>query len=187
MGKGRVARLSPQGGGLAAEAGVAHELKSFGDADGLSLAVEMERRGHRLWLRVILEGDVDAVAWPEAAAPGRTDDLWRRTCFEVFVRTAGDGYVEFNLSPSGQWASYRFDGYRSGMAEAGERVEVFGMDGGEALWALEGLIELPPGAEALALSAVVKRKDGRISYWALRHPSDKPDFHHPDSFVLDLL
>ena len=72
------------------------------------------------------------------------------------------------------------------MAEAGERVEVFGMDGGEALWALEGLIELPPGAEALALSTVVKRKDGRISYWALRHPSDKPDFHHPDSFVLDL-
>ena len=60
------------------------------------------------------------------------------------------------------------------------------MDGGEALWALEGLIELPPGAEALALSAVIERVDGSISYWALRHPSDKPDFHHPDSFVLDL-
>jgi hypothetical protein len=187
MGKGRVARLSPQGGGLAAEAGVAHELKSFGDADGLSLAVEMERRGHRLWLRFILEGDVDAVAWPAGAAPHRTDDLWRRTCFEAFVRTADGGYVEFNLSPSGQWASYRFDGYRQGMIEASQAVQVSGLDGGEAYAALEGVIDLPEDAQALALSTVVERKDGRISYWALRHPSDKPDFHHPDSFVLDLL
>jgi len=37
-----------------------------------------------------------------------------------------------------------------------------------------------------ALSAVIESADGTRSYWALAHPSDKPDFHHPDSFLLDL-
>ncbi|WP_255568032.1 DOMON-like domain-containing protein [Brevundimonas sp. PAMC22021] len=165
---------------------MAHELKPFGGmAGGLSLSVEVERRAQGLWLRFVLEGDVDAVAWPPLSARGRADDLWRHTCFEAFVRTGG-GYVEFNLSPSGAWASYRFDGYRRGMVQAPERVEVSGLDGAEAYVALEGLVDLPPDAAALALSAVVEREDGRISYWALRHPSDKPDFHHPESFVLDL-
>ena len=37
-----------------------------------------------------------------------------------------------------------------------------------------------------SLSAVIETTDGAMSYWALAHPSAKPDFHHPDSFVLDL-
>ena len=32
----------------------------------------------------------------------------------------------------------------------------------------------------LALSAVIEAIDGAKTYWALAHPSDKPDFHHPD-------
>jgi hypothetical protein len=38
----------------------------------------------------------------------------------------------------------------------------------------------------LGLSAVVEASDGTLSYWALNHPVAKPDFHHPDSFALEL-
>ncbi len=38
----------------------------------------------------------------------------------------------------------------------------------------------------LALSAVIEDKQGVLSYWALTHPPGKPDFHHPDAFVLEL-
>ena len=38
----------------------------------------------------------------------------------------------------------------------------------------------------LSVSAVLQDQQGRISYWALAHPSGKPDFHHPDAFVLQL-
>jgi hypothetical protein len=38
----------------------------------------------------------------------------------------------------------------------------------------------------LGLSAVIEDIDGRLSYWALKHPPGKPDFHHPDSFALDV-
>ena len=41
-------------------------------------------------------------------------------------------------------------------------------------------------AGAAGLAAVIRGVDGAIGYWALAHPSDKPDFHHPDSFALDL-
>jgi hypothetical protein len=38
----------------------------------------------------------------------------------------------------------------------------------------------------LGLSAVVEHADGARSYWALQHPPGKPDFHHPDSFAMQL-
>lgn len=147
--------------------------------------VHFEREGGILWLRFVVEGDVDRIEWPRRAVQARADNLWRHTCFEAFVAT-DTGYVEYNLSPSSQWATYRFDGYREGMRNANEGVTIEGLDGASDVVAMEARIELPTGATRLALSAVIEAKDGCKSYWALAHPSDKPDFHHPDSFVLDL-
>jgi len=147
--------------------------------------VHFERDGLLLWLRFVVEGEIDRITWPVETEPLRADDLWRHTCFEVFV-ASGDGYVEYNLSPSGQWASYRFDGPRAGMRRADEVATVLGLDGAFDMVALEARIELPSGAKRLGLSAVIETAGGDMSYWALVHPSAKPDFHHPDSFVLEL-
>ncbi|MDZ4110063.1 MAG: DOMON-like domain-containing protein [Brevundimonas sp.] len=149
------------------------------------IEVDVGRREEFIWLRFAVYGDVGRVRWPEAADPDRADDLWRQTCFEVFVPT-DDGYREFNLSPSGAWASYRFDGYRTGMAPADERAQVLGLEATETWATLEALIEPPPGGVCIGLSAVIEEIDGGISYWALAHPPGKPDFHHPDSFALIL-
>ena len=149
------------------------------------VTVLFERRGGSLWLRYVVDGDVEAIKWPALIKPERMDRLWATTCFEAFVKTP-NGYLEFNLSPSGRWASYRFDGYRQAMANALEAVVVAGLDGAADMVALEGTVPLPLGASHLGLSAVVEAKDGSISYWALAHPSDTPDFHHPDSFTLEL-
>lgn len=115
----------------------------------------------------------------------RADELWRATCFEVFAVTS-DGYWEYNLSPSSRWASYRFDSYREGMRPAVECVMSKGIRFDAYNAVLEAQIELPNGAERLGFSAVLQTVEGKMFYWALAHPSDKPDFHHPDSFVLDL-
>ena len=32
----------------------------------------------------------------------------------------------------------------------------------------------------------IEEASGRISYWALKHPPGRPDFHHPDGFALEL-
>lgn len=38
----------------------------------------------------------------------------------------------------------------------------------------------------LGLSTVIEERNGRMSYWALAHPTEKPDFHDPACFALEL-
>jgi hypothetical protein len=152
--------------------------------------------GGNLLLHYYAIGTSGLVIAVAAAAPSRSqDDLWRHTCFEAFLRpTEGDGYCEFNFAPSRQWAAYHFDGYRSGkravietdppsieLRHASEQFEL------RAHLKLDGL----PGVSVdsplrLGLSAVVEEKNGRLSYWALKHAPGKPDFHHSDCFALEL-
>ena len=134
-------------------------------------------------------GDLTRLRIPKPQPSGRVDELWRHTCFEVFVKGEGGTYYEVNLSPSSQWAAYRFDSYRTGMIEV--PIEPWSMARLEQAGELELMAEIELGALAsdpwtFALSAVIEDIDGSISYWALAHPSDKPDFHHPDSFTLVL-
>jgi len=136
-----------------------------------------------------LEGDLTLLRIPEPRPPRRTDGLWRHTCFEVFVMAEeGPGYRELNLSPSGAWAAYAFSRYRDGAELAIERPPVLVVRRTVNRLELEAQIcqdFLPPGRPLrLGLSAVVEDRDGVLSYWALRHPPGRPDFHHTDAFAL---
>jgi hypothetical protein len=126
---------------------------------------------------------------PEAEEPSRADGLWQTTCFEAFLReTAGEGYREWNFAPSGQWAAYDFEGYREGMAEAETGAAPYiRMEDNLTWWTLGATIAVPADTHwELGLSAVLEEKDGTRSYWAVAHPAEKPDFHHPDCFVAKL-
>jgi hypothetical protein len=165
-----------------------------GGAEDFRVKAEAERSGPAtLALRYRVQGDPAALRLPSPQPPERTDELWRHTCFEVFVATPGGGYLEFNFAPSTQWAAYRFDGYRAGMAALdvpAPRIEARVEEGRYELSAtavLDHLPDLPHDAAwRVALSAVIEGTDGRRSYWALAHPSAQPDFHHPESFRLSL-
>jgi len=131
--------------------------------------------------------------------PGCADGLWRHTCFELFIapRETPD-YLELNFSPSGEWATYAFARYREPVprdvgadpAATVPRVAVQRASDALVVDAAVPLNRLAPRyADAplrLGLAAVIEARDGSLSYWALRHPAAKPDFHHPDAFVLDL-
>ena len=155
-----------------------------------AIEVEVRRRPRgRLDLRYRLSGVTEALVLPPPAQPARADELWRHTCLEAFVgEAASPGYLEFNLAPSTQWAAYRFEGPRAGMAPA----EVAPPDirinrsGGRLELAATLAPPLDGGPWRLGLSAVIGEAGGRISYWALRHPPARPDFHDPDCFVLEL-
>lgn len=129
----------------------------------------------------------------------RADDLWRTTCFEVFLQRDRDaGYFELNFSPSFAWAAYAFDGYREGMRELPVttppdialtlpgRIDASVPEQYFSLWAEFEISPPLRTARRLGLSAVIEETDGTKSYWALAHPPGKPDFHHPDCFALTL-
>ena len=147
-----------------------------------------------LRVRYVLEADASRIRVPSPVArPGREDHLWAHTCFEAFVGSAqSPGYLELNFSPSGQWAAYGFASHRQGMAPAALQVAprlAVHRDAGRLELEAEVLFSgmLPDGRNVrVALSAVVEDQDGGLSYFALRHPSGRPDFHHPDGFSLAL-
>ena len=148
-----------------------------------------------LQLQYTLKADLERLRIPPPRAPRWTQQLWTHTCFEAFIRI-GDmaAYHEFNFSPSGEWAAYAFERYREGrpLHEAalhpGIRTEVSG-----DVLRLEATVRLDRlspqhvrAALALGLSAVIEDADGALSYWALAHPTGKPDFHHAAAFALEL-
>ena len=158
--------------------------------------VEVARAGpERLTLHYVVTGAAGDLTLPLPAAPDRTDGLWRRTCFEAFLRPGvGEPYYEFNFAPSTQWAAYWFSAYRQGMQPAmgiappriALRRRADGLEVDVAL-VLDRAPGLPRAAPwRLGLSAVIEEANGRISHWALAHPPGDPDFHHADAFALQL-
>ncbi len=126
---------------------------------------------------------------PQRDDPGRKNELWKTTCFEAFLRGEGEeAYREWNFAPSGDWAAYRFSGYREGMEEAPTAPPYIRMEDNMTWWALGATIAVPAETKwQLGLSAVLEEKDGRKSFWALAHPGrDSPDFHSPDCFTAKL-
>lgn len=138
--------------------------------------------------RLQMAGATPGIDIPKASDAGRTDGLWRSTCFEVFALLRDGRYAEFNISPSGQWAAYGFSGYREGMADLEGPVQVLRAERTGDAFELDAIINWTdwPRIGRIGLSAVIEDIDGNLSYWALAHPSDKPDFHHPESFALAL-
>ena len=131
-------------------------------------------------------GALDQVAIPQAQPPFRADELWKHSCFEVFLG-AGKGYYEFNLSPSSQWAAYRFDGYRAGVRNATMSDPPIEWCREEGKGKLSAALRLPMDASGpLGLSAVIEDREGGRAYWALAHPAGPPDFHHAACFAAQL-
>jgi hypothetical protein len=158
----------------------------------LEVQVAAEEPG-LLVFRYSLDGDLTRIRVPTAGTGGRADALWEHTCFEAFVApAAAPGYHEFNFSPSLDWAVYRFSAYREGMtrAEIGQAPEISlrRVEDGLELQSTVRLGHLADLRDArylrIALAAVIEDNNGRLSYWGLRHPPGKPDFHHPTGFAL---
>jgi hypothetical protein len=148
-----------------------------------------------LTVTYVLHGIIERLRIPAAKSPRRIDGLWQHTCFEAFLAVKGSStYYEFNFSPSGEWAAYRFRSYRDGAAVENEdlnpRIAVRRQADTLELNAdirLALLRAIPERSNLrLGFSAVINDAKGRLSYWALRHPPGKPDFHDPDSFIVQL-
>jgi hypothetical protein len=154
------------------------------------------RRAARSELRITfrLEADLARIRVPAPDAPRINTELWRHTCFETFIALDGQpAYHEFNFAPSGQWALYEFRSYRDGGPVLDDtmrpRISVRSTDDRLELDALVR-IERLSAAHARAtlrigLSAVIESSEG-VSYWAMRHPGGKPDFHNAGGFALRL-
>jgi hypothetical protein len=174
----------PETGGRALHGITAHVERGPGDA---------------LALCYVLQGRIADLRVPPPRPQRPASRLWEHTCCEIFVaRSGSSGYHELNLSPSGEWAVYAFERYRQSvpppdahlaedldpqitLRRAADELRL------NALIRLKHLFPAYVFAKlSLGLSAVVEDKSGALSYWALKHPPGRPDFHHADAFALQI-
>ncbi|MEH2347711.1 MAG: DOMON-like domain-containing protein [Nostoc sp.] len=152
------------------------------------------RNGNKLAIRYMLEGDLKEIAiFPPSNTPSRKHELWKNTCFEFFLGIKNSAqYWEFNLSPAGHWNVYRLDRYRQGMQEETAfknlAFNVQNQADGLALGLdvdLDKIVSVNQVIE-VAITTVIKHRDGEVTYWALTHRGAKADFHLRDSFIIEL-
>jgi hypothetical protein len=158
-----------------------------------AIEVELSREAGTLVLQYYVTGPAGLLVpgYPSPATRKRADELWRHTCLEAFVKPeGGEAYWEFNVAPTWDWQAYALSGYREGRhpdhAIATPVTDArYGRDGWNlsVRWDLAGAVPQDQPWR-IGLAAVIQETGGAISYWALKHAPDKPDFHHSDAFAL---
>ncbi|MEN8260217.1 MAG: DOMON-like domain-containing protein [Pseudomonadota bacterium] len=160
----------------------------------LRASVEPDSRG-ALRLIYILTGHIGQLLIPEPKPAGQADGLWPHTCFEAFIEVEGQSrYHEYNFSPSGEWSAYAFDAYRQRGQWTCSRAPDITVTRSPTELVLEASIawvDLPDNqtgrAYRLGLTAVIEDRQGGLSYWALIHPAERPDFHLSSGFICRLV
>ena len=141
----------------------------------------------RVTYRVL--GDLERLRIPRADTLLDPERLWGHTCGELFVTSGGETYVEWNFSPTGQAACFAFSSYRRRAPSSGEVAAAVSVAPLSGELRLQARVPLQPGlADTVhaSLTMVIEDAAGGLSYWAMRHPCEQPDFHHRGGFVLAL-
>jgi len=146
--------------------------------------------GGAVRLEFALEGCMEALRIPQAEAPP-AGPLWQHTCFEAFISAPdAESYCEYNFSPAGQWAASAFVRYREAARALEENLAPLPMTHGRCKNRLTLTAEIPPlllpasPVLRLGVAAVIEHADGNLEYWALHHPTNRPDFHHAAGWTL---
>lgn len=158
-------------------------------APAISLEVLLTDRGDALFISYKLTGDLPAVDLGDTPVHARVVKLWEKTCFELFIKNERDQYMEFNFSPVFEWNAFFFHKKGDALAEwpGIQNVKIDILHSLEVFHLIAEIkkADFPQdffqGCEA-GISAVIKERKGRLSYWALSHADQRPNFHHFDSF-----
>ncbi|MBU2538364.1 MAG: DOMON-like domain-containing protein [Proteobacteria bacterium] len=161
------------------------------DSRGLAIHGTIERTERAIAISFLLQGNMNDIVLPTAPEPKRCDNLWQATCFEMFWGEEGKTrYWELNLAPTGAWNVYAFTDYRTEMRQEERIAEpVITTARTPDTFSLTAELEIANLHAAqsplrIGISTVIQHQDNRLSYWALAHPAEKPDFHAPQTFLI---
>lgn len=167
------------------------KLSPFHSKRNYNVHVEFERQSNILKLTYSLVGEIEEVTLPSYRQGERQNQLWENTCFELFLSNEkSEEYLEFNISPAGDWNIYHFDGLRSGMKEETKAsVTLFPPNKQSTTYTQTVEVNLEDTVFANSPLNIgittVTRMNEEVEYWALVHPHhDRPDFHHPAGHIL---
>ena len=162
-------------------------------APAIAIKGNIERQHNQLKIEYKLKGALQIIIPKQSDSPTRQYDLWEHTCLEFFLGLKDSTrYWEFNLSPAKHWNVFHFLNYRQNIAEEmafnSLPFKVL-LENDSLLLNLEVNLDKiisPESDLEVGITTVVEDRQQQLSYWALTHPTKKPDFHHRDSFIIEL-
>lgn len=161
------------------------------DSGAVTIQGAIARKAEAMQVSFLLHGNLRNLVLPSTTEGTRKDNLWQATCLELFWGEAGGkNYWELNLAPNGAWNVYAFTDYRTGMHREERMTEpLIKINRTAETFSLTAALRignLQPNHPPLrvGISAVLKHQDSRLSYWALTHPEESPNFHAPQAFLL---
>lgn len=128
---------------------------------------------------------------PGCASHQRVTGLWKKSCFEFFIKNERGNYLEYNFSPAFEWDCFYFE-------KKGDPLTQYPMNKPKedilhALDVFHLIAEVPKESMPkdfrtdkmqINLTSVIENKeDNKLSYWALSHKDSKPNFHYFESFI----
>lgn len=159
------------------------------DFDGKRAGIQVRYQHH--WNQEVLSaefhigGDILDIHWDSPKTKNEfARELWKRSCFELFLLESGGSYIEWNLSSSGDWACYEFGSYRQLKRECTElrplHSEMIGKDNRVCF-----RFQIPVQNIYFKFqpSAIFFHRDASHSYWAPSHNLSKPDFHDSSQYL----
>ena len=158
-----------------------------------AISVTLMKSNEEISAEFQLLGDTTSIRWPQPVAqaqPGH--ELWKHTCFELFrAQPNSPEYWEYNFSPSRQWAIYAFKDYRQAAPLSVTNTPIIELPQlSDTAFTLQVRFNLEPPLHnkslIIGVSAVIETIDDQRHYYALKHCSDKPDFHLRESFILEI-
>lgn len=146
-----------------------------------TVSAELNANNNSSLLKITLTGDISEVSLSESDH----EELWRHTCFELFIRDRhGEGYEEINCSPGGRFSRTYLSSYRNvhSVREFHTAPDIIcSRQGDSCEYAIcFAGIDIVQGEIAVAVITADDR--GTRRFWGMNHRGDIPDFHHDDNF-----
>jgi len=165
---------------------ISFKLKPHTSIEKISIEGNLELIAEKIRLSFVVQGDLDAYIFPSKSTPKRDNELWKLTCFELFLANENEeAYYELNFSPSLAWNFYYLSAYRSEVEELkllnSPKIECFEAKNVFKI-VFELAIENLEKFELYNVACILLNKENERTFWTIKHLNSQPDFHDKASF-----
>ena len=162
-------------------------LQPYGNIDDINVEVIFHLQENKLFISFTVKGKVDEYYFPATSKPQRANELWKATCFELFLADSkAETYYELNFSSSLAWNFYALKHYRAEVSEVkllnDPIIQVF-----EENESFKIELELEgfdfSKFDICNLTCILLTKENERTFWSSKKMDEKPDFHDRKYFL----
>lgn len=162
-------------------------LRSSEIIDNISIHSTFEFSKNKLCLTFRINGELKEYIFPKQSKLKKANELWKATCFELFLADEEERYYELNFSSSLVWNLYVLDAYRAEPKEfeleEEPNITIVQKDNEfHIVFELETKAINFEKFKYYNMATILLNKEKERTFWTINHLNDTPNFHNKESF-----